>query len=141
MVRRPTPSDWGSATMFSAWGAFVYRFRRPIALLSIAIAIASSMLASGVTGALSAGGWTDPDSESAVVTDRLADEFGAGGGSIVAVYRGKAGDDARSTGFQTTIANSLADLLDDERVDSSIGYAETQDDRFISKDGASAYVV
>ena len=107
--------------MFSAWGAFVYRFRRPIALLSIAIAIASSMLASGVTGALSAGGWTDPDSESAIVTDRLADEFGAGGGSIVAVYRGKAGDDARSTGFQTTIANSLADLLDDERVDSRSG--------------------
>ena len=60
--------------MFSAWGAFVYRFRRPIALLSIAIAIASSMLASGVTGALSAGGWTDPHSESAAVTNRLADD-------------------------------------------------------------------
>ena len=131
----------GSASMFSAWGAFVYRFRRPVALLSIAIAIASSMLATGVTGALSAGGWTDPDSESAVVTGRLADEFGAAGGSIVAVYRGKAGDDARSTAFQTTIADSLADLLDDERVDTSIGYAETHDDRFISKDGTSAYVV
>jgi uncharacterized membrane protein YdfJ with MMPL/SSD domain len=141
MVRRPTHRPTGVETMFSAWGAFVYRFRRPIALLSIGIAIASTMLASGVTGALSAGGWTDPDSESAAVTQRLADDFGAGGGSIVAVYRGKAGDDARSAGFQTTIADSLKDLLEDERVDSSIGYAQTQDDRFISKDGTSAYVV
>ena len=55
-ARAKKPSDWGPTTMFSAWGAFVYRFRRPIALLSIVIAVASSMLASGVTGALSAGG-------------------------------------------------------------------------------------
>jgi uncharacterized membrane protein YdfJ with MMPL/SSD domain len=127
--------------MFSAWGAFVYRFRRPIALLSIAIAVASSMLASGVTGALSAGGWTDPDSESAAVSDRLADEFGAAGGSIVAVFRGNSGDDARSPGFQTIVADSLRDVIDDERVDGAIGYAETHDDRFISTDGTSAYSV
>ena len=127
--------------MFSAWGAFVYRFRRPIALVSIVIAVASTALASGVTGALSAGGWTDPDSESAAVSARLADEFGAAGGSIVAVFRGKAGDDARSTEFQTIIGDSLRDLVEDERVDSTIGYAETRDDRFISRDGTSAYVV
>ena len=127
--------------MFSAWGAFVYRFRRPIALLSVAVAIASSMLASGVTGALSAGGWTDPDSESAAVTDRLADEFGAGGGSIVAVFRGKPGDDARSAAFLTVIADSLRDFVADDRVDEAIGYAETHDDRFVSKDGTAAYVV
>ena len=64
--------------MFSAWGRFVFRFRRPIAVLSIVFAVAASVLASGVTGALSAGGWTDPDSESAAVTQRsaarLADE-------------------------------------------------------------------
>jgi len=131
----------GSVTMFSAWGAFVYRFRRPIALVSIAIAIVSSLLASNVTGALSAGGWTDPDSESAAVTTRLGDDFGAAGGSIVAVYRGKPGDDARSAAFQTAISDSLKDLLDDKRVDSPIGYAETHDDRFISNDGTSAYVV
>ena len=140
-ARTNKPPDWGPATMFSAWGAFVYRFRRPIALLSIVIAVASSMLASGVTGALSAGGWTDPDSESAAVQARLTDEFGAAGGSIVAVFRGNTGDDARSAGFQTIIADSLRDLVEDERVDSTIGYAETHDDRFISKDGTSAYVV
>ena len=65
--------------MFSAWGAFIYRFRRPVALLAIIVAIASGSLASKVTGSLSAGGWTDPGSESSAVTKRLADDFGAHG--------------------------------------------------------------
>ena len=127
--------------MFSAWGAFVYRFRRVIAILAIIIAVAASTLASGVTGALSAGGWTDPDSESAAVTERLTEDFGAGGGTIVAVYRGSAGDDARSDDFQATIRDSLQRLVKDDRVDGTVGWAETRDDRFISTDGTSAYVV
>jgi RND superfamily putative drug exporter len=127
--------------MFSAWGAFVYRFRRVIAVLAIVIAVAASTLASGATGALSAGGWTDPDSESAAVTDRLKDDFDAGGGTIIAVYRGSAGDDARSDDFQATIRDSLERLVEDDRVEGSVGWAETRDDRFISTDGTSAYVV
>ncbi|HEX7347503.1 MAG TPA: MMPL family transporter [Candidatus Limnocylindrales bacterium] len=127
--------------MFSAWGAFVYRFRRIIAILAIVIAVAASTLASGVTGALSAGGWTDPDSESAAVTDRLTEDFGAGGGTIIAVYRGNAGDDAKSDDFQATIRDSLQRLVEDDRVDATVGWAETRDDRFISTDGTSAYVV
>ena len=127
--------------MFSAWGAFVYRFRRVIAILSVVVAVAASTLASGVTGDLSAGGWTDPVSESAAVTERLTADFGAGGGSIVAVYRGDAGDDARSDAFQSTIRDSLARLVEDDRVEGTVGWAETRDDRFISTDGTSAYVV
>ena len=127
--------------MFSAWGAFVYRFRRVIAILAIVIAVAASTLASGVTGALSAGGWTDPDSESAAVTERLKEDFGAGGGTIIAVYRGSAADDARSDDFQAKIRDSLQRLVKDDRVDGTVGWAETRDDRFISTDGTSAYAV
>lgn len=127
--------------MFSAWGAFVYRFRRPIVVIAVLFAIASSFLAAQVTGALSAGGWTDPDSESTAVSERLAADFGAGGGTIVAVFRGAAGDDARSDAFQETIAGSLDRLAADDRVDGTVGWAETRDDRFISTDGTSAYVV
>jgi RND superfamily putative drug exporter len=127
--------------MFSAWGAFVYRFRRPIAVIAVLIAIGSTVLASQATGALSAGGWTDPDSESAAVHDRLADEFGAGGGTIIALFRGGAGDDARSDAFQEKVDASLDRLVADDRVDDTVGWAETQDDRFISSDGTAAYVV
>ena len=127
--------------MFSAWGAFIYRFRRPVTIIAILIAVASTTLASQVTGALSAGGWTDPDSQSAAVSDRLADEFGAGGGAIVALFRGTAGDDARSAAFQDRIATSLKRLVADDRVDGTVGWTQTHDDRFISTDGTSAYIV
>src|SRR5688572_28801316 len=90
---------WRSVTMFTRWGAFVYRFRRLIAILAVVLAVLSGSLASQVTGTLSAGGWTDPDSESAAVARRLEDEFGAGGGAIVALFQGAAGDDARSEDF------------------------------------------
>jgi RND superfamily putative drug exporter len=127
--------------MFSTWGRFIYRFRRPVAILAVVLAVASMTLASQVTGALSAGGWTDPDSESAAVTDRLEDEFGAGGGAIIAVFRGDVGDDARSMAFQDEISDSLDRLVADPRVNGTFGWAETHDDRFISTDGSAAYVV
>ncbi len=127
--------------MFHRWGAFVYRFRRPVAILAIVVAVLSLPLAAQVTGALSAGGWTDPDSQSALVAERLGDEFDAGGGAIVALFRGQAGDDARSPEFQAAMAASLARLAANEHVDGVVGFAQTGDDRFISKDGTAAYAV
>ena len=127
--------------LFSRWGAFVYRFRRPIAIVTVVLAIASVGLAARATDALVSGGWTDPTSESAAVAARLADEFGAGRGSLVALFEGDETADARSAGFQEQIAASLDRLLADPIADGAIGYAETRDDRFISRDGRSAYAV
>jgi RND superfamily putative drug exporter len=141
LYRRTVTHLPGVTPMFHRWGAFVYRFRRPVALLAIVVAIISIPLASQVTGSLSAGGWTDPSSESAAVAQRLAGEFDAGGGAIVALFRGQPGTDARSGEFQATIAGSLARLTADPRVTGTIGWAETQDDHFISRDGTAAYTV
>ncbi len=127
--------------MFSRWGAFVYRHRRIVLVLAVALGIVASLGAGRAASVLSAGGWLDPDSESAAVTNRLADEFGAGRGALIAVYRGQDGSDAKGAAFQAAIAASLADITNDPAVDSTIGYAETGDSRFISNDGHSAYVV
>ena len=127
--------------LFSRWGAFVYRFRRPIALLTVVLAIAGALVGSKVTDSLTSGGWTDPHSESAAVATRLADDFGAGRGSIVALYEGDASADASSPAFQQMIATSLARLAGDPIADGVIGYAQTRDRRFISTDGHSAYAV
>ncbi|HEX2755803.1 MAG TPA: MMPL family transporter [Candidatus Limnocylindrales bacterium] len=127
--------------LFSRWGAFVYRFRRPIALITVIVAIASVTLASRVTDALVSGGWSDPHSDSALVSTRLADEFGVGRGSIVALFQGDAATDARSTTFQQMIATSLGRLAADPLADDVIGFAQTQDARFISTDGHAAYAV
>ncbi len=91
--------------MFSRWGAFVYRFRRPIAVLALVIAAASGTLASQTSSVLSSGGWLDADSESAEVSARLDTEFGAGKSSVIAVFRSEQpGADARSAEFQAAIA-------------------------------------
>jgi RND superfamily putative drug exporter len=128
--------------MFSRWGAFVYRFRRPVVLLSIVVAVASTTLASQASSVLSAGGWLDANSESAAVSARLDSQFGAGKSSIIALFRsGTAGADAKSAEFQAAIAASLAGLAQTPHVTGTMGYAETGDARFISTAGDAAYVI
>ena len=128
--------------MFARWGALVYRFRRFVVVVSILIAIASLSLAAQASSALSSGGWLDNNSESAEVQRRLDEEFGAGKGSLIALFRAdEAGADARSPEFQSAIAAALADLVEDKRVTGVVGYAETGEDRFISTAGDAAYVV
>ncbi len=128
--------------MFSRWGAFVYRFRRPVAIFAVVLAVASSVLAAQASSALSSGGWLDADSESAEVAARLDEDFGSGKGSMIALFRSSTpGADAMSAEFQGAIAATTAGLADNPDVSGVIGYAETGDLRFISTAGDAAYVV
>ncbi len=128
--------------MFSRWGAFVYRFRRPIVLIAIVAAVASATLATQTSSALSSGGWLDADSESATVSTRLDAEFGAGKSSVIALFRSDTPDaDATSTGFQAAIESATAGLATNPHVLGTIGFAQTGDRRFISAAGDAAYVV
>jgi RND superfamily putative drug exporter len=127
--------------MFSRWGSFVYRFRRPIVLLTVLLAIGSLALASRASDELSSGGWLDPNSESATVANRLDTEFGTGKSSMIAVFRSSSNTDATSPGFQAAIAQSLAHVTHDSHVSGIVGFAETGDRRFISTNGDAAYAV
>ncbi len=128
--------------MFSRWGAFIYRFRRPVAIIAVLIAVASSVLAAQTSSALSSGGWLDAGSESAAVSARLDTEFGAGKSSVIALFRSATpGADATSAEFQGAIATALAGLATTPHVTGTVGYAETGDKRFISTAGDAAYVV
>ena len=128
--------------MFTRWGAFVYRFRRAVALIAVVAAVASGALASQTASALSSGGWLDATSESADVSARLDTEFGAGKSAVIALFRSDtAGADATSPAFQAAIATAVEHLTDDPRVTGVVGYAETGDKRFISNAGDAAYVI
>ncbi len=128
--------------MFHRWGAIVYRFRRPVLILTILLAAASLTLASQASSALSAGGWLDADAESATVSDRLDAEFGAGRSSMIALFRSDdPAADATSPEFQAAIADAVAGLRSDPRISGIVGYAETTDPRFVSTAGDAAYVV
>ncbi len=128
--------------MFSRWGAFVYRRRRAVLLVMIVLAAAAAPLAAGTASQLSSGGWLDKESESAQVGERLKSEFGAGQSAFLALFRADApGADARGADFQGAITTTLAGLAGDARVSGIIGYAQTNDDRFISIADDAAYVV
>ena len=98
------------AAMFSRWGAFVYRRRRVVFVLAVLFGIAAGTAAGRASSVLSAGGWFDPGSESAIVGDRLAQDFGTGKSALIAVFRGPETADARSQPFQAQVAASLAGL-------------------------------
>ncbi|MEO7664920.1 MAG: MMPL family transporter [Candidatus Limnocylindrales bacterium] len=128
--------------MFSRWGAFVYRRRRFVLLVMVLVAAGAIPLAAGASAQLSAGGWLDPKSESAHVSNRIQSEFGGGRTSYVALFRSDSGGaDATSAEFQAAIATTVAAVRSDPQVTGVTGYAETGDERFISTDGDTAYVV
>ncbi len=127
--------------MFSAWGRFVYRFRRPIVILTVALAALSLVLAAKASSELSSGGWLDPSSESAQVSDRLAREFSAGRSNLIALFRSSTVPDATAPAFQALVAQTLAGLEGDPRVAGIVGFAQTGDRRFISTRGDAQYVL
>ena len=127
--------------LFSRWGAFVYRFRRPVAVLAVVVGLAAIPFATQASGELSSGGWLDRDAQSSIVADRLADEFSAGRSSLIVLYRATDGADVTSPAVQSAVADSLADVRGDKRVTGVVGYAETADPRFVSDDRTATYVV
>ena len=127
--------------LFSRWGAFVYRFRRPIAILTIVLAIAAALVAARCHGR--------PDRRR-LARPELRIRGGQRRGSPTSSAPGAAHSSPSSRvsrerrairAFQAAIAASLARLSADPRVDGVVGFAQTGDDRFISTDGDSAYVV
>jgi len=128
--------------MFTRWGAFVYRRRRIVALLAIVAAVGFGSLASTVSDHLTTGGWLDPTSESAQVSERLEKDYGAGRSAFIALFQSDdQSADATSAAFQGAIASALEPVLKVNGVTSVTGYADTHDERFISTDGHEAYVV
>ena len=128
--------------MFTRWGGFVYRRRRWLALLALVVAGAFGSLAGSVSSHLTSGGWLDPGSESAQVSDRLERDYGAGRTSFIALFESNdASLDATSADFQGAISTAVAPVLDVHGVTGVTGYAQTQDKRFISTDGHKAYVL
>jgi uncharacterized membrane protein YdfJ with MMPL/SSD domain len=126
--------------MFAALGRFTYRFRRWIPPIGLAVVIGLSAWASANGGDLSQGGWQIQGSESATTEALLADRFGVQATAIFVILEDPDGD-AASAAFQDTVAAAVDPLNGDPAVDEIITYADTQDARFLSLDGASTFAL
>jgi uncharacterized membrane protein YdfJ with MMPL/SSD domain len=127
--------------MFARWGRFVYRRRRWVTAIAVAVAAVSLTFASRTSSVLSTGGWYDPSSQSQQVAGQLASQFGEGGASIVVLFQAPNRTDATSAEFQGEIAQALAALKSDSRVQSVVGYAQKGSPAFISKTGNASWVL
>jgi putative drug exporter of the RND superfamily len=128
--------------MFSRWGAFVYRRRRFVVAISILVAVGLGSFASSTSSHLSAGGWLDPNSESAQVAQRLETDFGRGRTAFIALFQSTDPTAvAAGPAFQKAIADAVAPVRTLGHVTGITGYAETGDKRFISTRGDAAYVL
>jgi RND superfamily putative drug exporter len=126
--------------MFAALGRFTYRFRRWIPPIGLILVIGLSAWAGVSGGDLSQGGWQIEGSESAETEALLADRFGEQATAIFVILEDPDGD-AASPAFQDTVDEAVAPLLDDPAVDEIVTYADTQDARFLSTDGAMTFAL
>jgi RND superfamily putative drug exporter len=128
--------------LFSRWGAFVYRRRRIVFVLGLLIAGIAGAAGADTSRHLTSGGWLDPNSESAQVSDRLEADFGGGRTAYIALFRSNdPGADATSPAFQDAIATALKPVLSVPHVTGVTGYAQTGDRRFVSEKGDATYVL
>ena len=72
--------------MFAAWGRFVYRHRRAVAVVTLVFTVLMGISASSVMSHLSSGGWIVKDAPSWGIQERLDAEFGTGGAALVAIF-------------------------------------------------------
>jgi RND superfamily putative drug exporter len=125
--------------MFEALGRVVYRRRRWVVALSIAFVVFAGVWGTGVFGAMTGGGFNDPDSESTRAGEVAERELGRGGGDVVVLYSSDAltVDDPA---YADAVEQSLADLPGDV-VQKSQTFFSTGAPQLVSDDRRSTYAV
>jgi uncharacterized membrane protein YdfJ with MMPL/SSD domain len=130
----------GEAAMFEAWGRVVYRRRRLVLVIAGLGVIFAAVWGTGVFGALkTAGGFTDPGSQSQRATDLATRAFGRDTADVVVLYRSPALT-VHDAAYRTAVTQALAALPRD-RVESAATYWSTGSAQFASKDGHETYAV
>src|SRR6266851_2682316 len=130
----------GETAMFEAWGRFVYRRRRIVLVIAGLGVIFAAVWGTGVFGALkTAGGFTDPGSQSQRAADLAARAFGRDTADVVVLYRSPALT-VHDAAYRTAVTQTLAALPRD-RVTSTATYWSTRSAQFASQDGHQTYAV
>ena len=126
--------------MFEAWGRVIYRHRRLVLILSVAVVAFAGLWGTKVFSSLqTAGGFTAPNSESQQAADLAAATFGHDQGDVVVLY---SSDRLTVTdpAFKSAVTSTLA-ALPGSKVTSASTFWSTGSRQFVSADGHETYAV
>jgi RND superfamily putative drug exporter len=126
--------------MFEAWGRAIYRHRRLVLILSVAVVAFAGLWGTRVFGSLqTAGGFTAPNSESQQAADLASATFGHDQGDVVVLY---SSDKLTVTdpAFRGAVTKTLS-ALPDAVVTSASTFWSTGSKQFVSASGHETYAV
>ena len=123
--------------MFHRWGYVVHRRWITVLVAGALFVAVAAWWGTGVFGALSGGGFEDPESESAAASAQSAEVFGRTAADVVVLYEHSelTVDDPQ---FRAAVTDTLDDLPRDE-VERAISYYDTGSPAFVSGDRHATY--
>jgi uncharacterized membrane protein YdfJ with MMPL/SSD domain len=125
--------------MFEALGRVIYRRRRWVVALTLAFVVFAGVWGTGVFGAMTGGGFEDPDSESSRASEVAARELGRDSSDVVVLYR-SADLTVDAPGYRTAVEDSLS-ALPAGLVDRATTFWGTGSPALVSADRRSTFAV
>jgi RND superfamily putative drug exporter len=126
--------------LFAQLGPFAYRHRWSILLFWTVVLVTAALFAPKLGGQLKGGGFDGSGGDSERVQDLMIEEFGLSRANLVIVFEGD-NLSARSEEYQRAEEEALEPLRHIEEIHSVTTYADTKDQRFLSKDGNKTYAL
>jgi RND superfamily putative drug exporter len=126
--------------MFERWGYFVVRARWAVLAAGLALVVLGVTWGTGVFGALSSGGFNDPDTASNRVREQITQELGNQDSDIIALYSSGSATVDDPT-FKATVTGALDRAKGRPEVAQVISYYETQAPSLVSTDRHATYAV
>jgi RND superfamily putative drug exporter len=125
--------------MFEALGRVMYRRRRWVVALALAVVAFAGVWGTGVFGQLTGGGFEDPDSESTRAGEVATAALGRPGTDVIVLYRS---DDltVADSQYRAAVTESL-DALPDSVVEAAVTFWSTQAPNLVSADRHETYAV
>jgi trehalose monomycolate/heme transporter len=126
--------------LFARWGRGVARFRWAILAVALVLAAIGATWGAGVFGALTGGGFEDPDSESARAYARISQEVGNQDPDLIVLYSADTAT-VDDPGFRQAVTGTLDRLRQRPEVAGVVSYYDSQAAQLVSRDRHATYAV
>jgi trehalose monomycolate/heme transporter len=125
--------------MFAWWGRTVVRVRWAVVIAGLAFVVVGVTWGTGVFGAMSNGGFEDPDSESTRAAQRIVAEVGQQDVHVIALYSSPT-QTVDDPAFREAVSGTVAAVRQRPEVVQVVSYYDTNAPAFVSTDRHATYV-